>query len=140
MRNRNYGGSHTLFHRLLRTIKPYRAVEVRGHALTEYRILLLQRRNLNRLGMFKLRHRTKRTLRWSGLAWKNFCRQKKPKDGKMAYIDALIEDLRHLTNGGNGQEEYQPVTWKHHSLRPESHAITIPVTEARGANYFWPDR
>ena len=116
--------------RLLRTIKPYRAVEGAGanHALTEYRIHLFSI-DLNRLGMFKLRHRmqTDPALVWFSL--EEFL-SARSRDGKMAYIDALIEDFASPDEWRQWAGRIPASYLEAPQFASESHAITIPVTEA----------
>ena len=109
-----------------RTIKPYIAVEGGGanHALTEYRIHVYHI-ELSQEGIFALSKSCKKD---SELTWftLNELAQAKSADGKMAYIDALIEDYPAKSEWQAAVEGIKPSYTPSYPSALEASSITVP--------------
>ena len=109
-----------------RTIKPYTAVEGGGanHALTEYRIHVYHI-ELSQEGIFAL---SKSCQNDSELSWftLNELAQAKSADGKMAYIDALIEDYPAKSEWQAAVEDIKPSYTPSYPSALEASSITVP--------------
>ncbi|WP_197479491.1 hypothetical protein, partial [Oleiphilus sp. HI0132] len=110
-----------------RTIKPYTAVEGGGanHALTEYRIHVYHI-NLTQDGLLAL---SKRIRADENLTWftADELVKAKSQDGRMAYIDALIEDHDSKDDWRKSIESISPSYVNTLSELPDSFSTTFSL-------------